>query len=217
MYLTTGLAVIQEQGSRVTESTECDTNDEISLGEVGGCTVSNETHNTMPSAQLLPLNTIQYIEQEPLEDRSIGAEAKEQYIKEVEDTWEYYRVSNAGEYVAMNYEIIDKKDSWDSATEEQMPNKCIGCDKRFSSSISLRKHMVDSHADKKNFTCTLCDKYLANIAGVHHHMLAHMKYLCTKCGQSLSISINLSITGGSILMNHAAAQYVRNVLIVQQI
>ena len=164
-----------------TELTECDTKSGISIGEVGGYTISNETYNTMSSPQLFPHD----------------AEGTEQYIKHepVEDTWEYYRINDAGEYVLGKFGDIDNRVSCDSATERQIPKKCIKCAECFDSMLDLKRHMVDSHVDMKKLTCLLCGKSFSKNSGLHRHMFVHIDekpYRCSKCYRSFRFNDTLT-------------------------
>ena len=109
------------------------------MGELCGYSVSNETYNTMPSTQLVHLD---------------GEKTKHIKVEPSEDTLEYDRVNDVGEYLAGKCEITSNRDSCHSTKEKQMANKCIKRDKCFDSHSNLKKHMVDSHSDmKKTYFC----------------------------------------------------------------
>ena len=197
--------IIEEQP--VTELTECDTKNGISVEKLSGYTVSYETYNTMPSAQLLPPD----------------AQQRKRYIKEepLEESLEYSSVSH--ENVAGKCEIIDKIDSCVSAFDKQMPNRCISCDIYFDSHSDLRKHMVDSHADVKNLTCLLCGESLTCNSALDVHMSVHNydnPNRCTKCDRyfkcSSSVKLHMTVhTGEKPVCTHCGKSF-RTLALVKQ-
>ena len=203
----------EQQCSEITEPTECDAKNEISVGELCGYTVSNESYDSMPSSQMSPVN----------------AERTETGIKQepVEDT-EYYGTSNeSGLHVGVKREVL-YKDSGDNSEEKNIPvsvvqycdneleyrpkaNKCIKCNKCFDTASDLRKHKIDSHADMKVLynkslpcssdlskhmmvlsggkpqNCTECDKSFSILSLLKRHVLTHTDerpHSCTKCDKS---------------------------------
>ena len=101
--------IIEEQTcSEVTELTESDTKNGISVGELSGYTVSNETYNSMPPTLLSP-----------------DAEQGTQHIKEepLEDSLEDSRTTDSHDGGVGNCEMTEQGDSHDtndSATERQI-------------------------------------------------------------------------------------------------
>ena len=83
--------------------------------------------------------------------------------------------------------------------EGEKPNKCLTCDKSFSSYYCLRKHGKQCGKEKKRIQCSKCDKKLTKNALKLHMKTVHERiypFLCNTCGYKATYK--------AVLKNHIA-------------
>ena len=77
---------------------------------------------------------------------------------------------------------------------QQKKFKCETCDKAFSQSGDLVRHMR-THSGVKPYACELCDKAFSQAGNLASHMLTHTgvkPWVCQTCGRAFTKSSNLA-------------------------
>ena len=74
------------------------------------------------------------------------------------------------------------------------PNRCSICTELFANAHKLRLHVVSNHEDLNQYKCETCDKIFSSTKDLERHIQAkvcHKTFRCNNCNKSISTSYAL--------------------------
>lgn len=101
------------------------------------------------------------------------------------DTPDMYCCEQCGGLFESTAQLKYHFESHHTVNLQKPPFKCGNCEKEFTRSESLRRHMV-THSGEKSYICRECEKRFSRIDHLTLHMRTHTgerPYKCNECGK----------------------------------